>query len=85
MYQKFTIYDEKLKYLLIFLVIASLVFIAAVYKNDEKIKSIEKKSSIQAEDLVSVKEFFLKKIRSPYSNIDYIIKSGDSVQKYLRI
>jgi len=84
MYQKFTIYDEKLKYFLIFLVIASLVFIAAVYKNDEKIKSIEKKSSIQAEDLVSVKEFFLKKIRSPYSNIDYIIKSGDSVQKILK-
>ena len=84
MYQKFTIYEEKLKYLLIFLVIASLVFIAAIYKNDEKIENIEKKSSIQARDLISVKEFFLKKIRSPYSNIDYIIKSGDSVQKILK-
>ena len=84
MYQKSIIDKEKLKYLLTFLVVTLLVFIAVVYKNDEKINSIEKKGSIQREDLIAVKEFFLKKIRSPYTNINYEIKSGDSIQKILK-
>ena len=84
MYQKNIIDKEKLKYLLTFLVVALLVFIAVIYKNDEKIKSIEKKDSIQKEDLIAVKEFFFKKIRSPYTIINYKIKSGDSVQKILK-
>jgi murein DD-endopeptidase MepM/ murein hydrolase activator NlpD len=84
MYQRSIIDKEKLKYLLTFLVVATLVFIAVIYKNDKKIQNIEKKSSIQVEDFVVVKDFFLSKIRSPYANINYTIKGGDSVQKILK-
>ena len=84
MYQKSIIDKGILKYLLTFSVIVSLVFIAVAYKNDKKVKNIEKRSSIKIENFTVVKDFFLSKIRSPYSNINYIIKSGDSVQKILK-
>ena len=84
MYQKNIIDKGILKYLLTFSVIVLLVFIAVAYKNDKTIKNIEKRSSIKIEDFTVVKDFFLSKIRSPYSNINYIIKSGDSIQKILK-
>ena len=84
MYQKNIIDKGILKYLLTFSVIVSLVFLAVAYKNDKKVKNIEKRSSIKIENFTVVKDFFLSKIRSPYSNINYIIKSGDSVQKILK-
>jgi murein DD-endopeptidase MepM/ murein hydrolase activator NlpD len=79
-----TINKEKLKYFLSFLLISSFIIIAIIYKNDDKINSIEKKSSIQKEDLIIIKEFFFKKIKSPYTNINYKIKSGDTVEKILK-
>ena len=84
MFQKNTLSKEKLKLLLSFLLVSSFILIAIIYKNDDKIKNIEKRSSIQKEDLVSIKEFFFKKIKSPYTNINYKIKSGDSVEKILK-
>ncbi len=84
MFQKNTLSKEKLKLLLSFLLVSSFILITIIYKNDDKIKNIEKRSSIQKEDLVSIKEFFFKKIKSPYININYKIKSGDSVEKILK-
>ena len=84
MFQRNFINKEKLKYLVSFLVVASFVLIAIISKNDDTVKNIEKKSSIQREDLLTIKEFFLKKINSPYININYQIKSGDSVEKILK-
>ena len=84
MFQRNLINKEKLKYLVSFLLVASFVLIAIISKNDDTVKNIEKKSSIQREDLLTIKEFFLKKINSPYININYQIKSGDSVEKILK-
>jgi len=84
MFKKNTINKEKLKYFLSFLLISSFVLITIIYKNDDKINSIKKKNSIEKEDLVVIKDFFFKKITSPYANINYKIKSGDSVEKILK-
>jgi murein DD-endopeptidase MepM/ murein hydrolase activator NlpD len=84
MLQKNTLNKEKLKYFLTFLIIASFILVAIISKNDEKVKNIEKKGPVQKEDLIKIKEFFLKKINSPYINVDYEIKSGDSVEKILK-
>ena len=84
MFQKNIINKEKLKYFLSFIIVASFVLIAIISRNDDRINNIEKKSSIQKEDLLTIKEFFLKKINSPYINISYEIKSGDSVEKILK-
>ena len=84
MFRKNIINKEKLKYFLSFIIVASFVLIAIISRNDDRINNIEKKSSIQKEDLLAIKEFFLKKINSPYVNISYEIKSGDSVEKILK-
>ena len=84
MLQKNTLNKEKLKYFLTFLIIASFILVAIISRNDEKVKNIEKKGPVQKEDLIKIKEFFFKKINSPYINVNYEIKSGDSVEKILK-
>ena len=76
---------EKTKYFVLFtfIIIFSLL-LTVVFKNDEKIKNKEINVSFQHEDLTSVKEFLLTLIKSPFININYEIKSGDSIQKILK-
>ena len=39
---------------------------------------------MESSDLKSIKKFLLKKIKSPFFDVDYKIKSGDSIQKILK-
>ena len=85
MYQILKQNREKTKYFILFtfIIIFSLLLTVA-FKNDEKIRNKEINVSFQHEDLTSIKEFLLTLIKSPFININYEIKSGDSIQKILK-
>ena len=65
-------------------IIVFLVLVAVVNKNDEVVSNSEINTYYQHPDLKIVKEFFLKKIQSPFIDENYQIKSGDSIQKILK-
>ena len=66
-----------------FVIVFSLLA-AVVFKNDKKIENEETNIYIKYENLASIKEFLLKKINSPFINVDYEIKRGDTIQKILK-
>ena len=70
--------------ILITFTITLLLLLTVVFKYDGEITSKEKKFSPKHQDLTSIKEFLLTKIKSPFININYEIKSGDSIQKILK-
>jgi len=85
MYQILKQNREKTKYFILFtFIITFSLLLTVVFKNDEKIKNKEINVSFQHEDLTSIKEFLLTLIKSPFININYEIKSGDSIQKILK-
>ena len=63
-----------------------LLLLAVVYKNDDKItkKSELIKSPNETTDLKIFKEFILNQINSPFINLNYEIKKGDTIQKILK-
>jgi len=67
-------------------IIIFLLLVTFVYKSDEKIikKSESNKDSFKVSDLKTLKEFILDQIKSPFTNIDYEIKKGDTIQKILQ-
>ena len=76
---------EKTVYSVLFTLILTWVILATIFfKNDKEIVSQKKNTSQPDEDITLIKEFFLQKIKSPFINIDYEIKSGDSIQKILK-
>ena len=76
---------EKTVYFALFTLILTSVILATIFfKNDKEIVSQKKNTSQPDEDITLIKEFFLQKIKSPFINIDYEIKSGDSIQKILK-
>ena len=80
---------KTLKYrpLFVFGVISLFIFIITfVYKsNDKIIKNSQVISSFkQTPDFITFKKFLLNQIKSPFINIDYEIKSGDTIQKILK-
>ena len=76
---------EKLIYLMLstFLVLF-LLFLLFSFKNNEKIGATLNSSSFEKSELNTVRDFLFKKIRSPFKNISYKIKTGDTVQKILK-
>jgi len=76
-----------MKYLMLSaLVVASVLLVTVVYKSDKK---ITKKSELienfdASTDLKTFKEFLLNKIKSPFTNLNYAIKKGDTIQKILK-
>ena len=79
---------EKSKNLIVFtFIIILLILVMIVYKNDEvvtKIDSSKINQSLERSDYLSLKKFLLKKINSPFIDIEYEIKNGDSIQKILK-
>ena len=78
---------DKTKYILLSgFIIIFLLLLTVVYKSDEKIikKSESNKDSYEVSDLKTLKEFILDQIKSPFTNIDYEIKKGDTIQKILQ-
>ena len=77
---------DKSKYLIISSILISLVLLlAVVYKSDQRItdKSTTTEVAYDNADLKSFKKFLLEKINSPFTNLNYEIKKGDSIQKIL--
>ena len=57
----------------------------SISKNNEKLEKTTKTNFyFENNELVSIKEFLLSKINSPFSNINYEIRNGDSIQKILQ-
>jgi len=76
---------HKIKYFLLFaLILLFLVLLAFAYKNNQAISNKEKNINYENQDLILIKEFLFKKIKSPFSNVNYKVKKGDSIQKILK-
>ena len=85
MYQILRQNKETVKYFTIFtLVILIFLLVTVVYKNDYGVLTIEKDAFSQKKELAQIKEFLFKKIKSPFINVNYEIKSGDNIQKILK-
>ena len=85
MYQTLRKNKEKVKYFILFtFFIIFFLLLAVVFKNDEEVKIKGINVPFQHKDLTAVKEFLFSKIKSPFININYEIKSGDSIQKILK-
>ena len=85
MYQVLLKNIEKTKYFLLSaLIIVCLFLVTVVYKNDQEIGTSKTNISIEDSDLTPIKEFLLKKIKSPFINVSHTIKGGDSIQKFLK-
>ena len=78
---------DKAKFILLSgFIIIFLLLLTVVYKSDEKIAKISEnnKNSYDVSDLKTFKQFILDQIKSPFTNIDYEIKKGDTIQKILQ-
>ena len=78
---------DKTKYpILSGLALMLLLLVTVVYKSDEKItkKSGLIQNSTKVADLKTFKEFLLNQIKSPFINLNYEIKKGDTIQKILK-
>ena len=87
MYQVFKKNWDKSKYLILSgIFITSILLLTVVYKSDEKIikKSATVAISYENPDLKTFKEFLLNQIKSPFTNFNYEIKKGDTIQKILK-
>ena len=79
-------WDES-KYLILSVIfITSILLLTVVYKSDEKIikKTATVAISYENPDLKTFKEFLLNQIKSPFTNLNYEIKKGDTIQKILK-
>ena len=78
---------DKSKYLILSAIfITSVLLLTVVYKSDEKIikKSAITSISNENSDLKTFKDFLLNQINSPFTNLNYEIKKGDTIQKILK-
>ena len=72
-------------YIAVFL-IGILLLVSVVYKGDKQVieKSELTKSYLNTDDLQTFKKFILGQIKSPFINLNYEIKKGDTIQKILK-
>ena len=85
MYQILTKSLPKVKYFILFaFFIFFFLLLTVVYKNDEIAVKTKKNIIFQDSTIDDIKEFLLSKIKTPFVNINYEVKSGDTIQKILR-
>jgi murein DD-endopeptidase MepM/ murein hydrolase activator NlpD len=78
---------EDYKYFILFgIIIIGLLLVTVVNKSNEKVSSKrENISKIKANpDIKTFKKFLFDQIKSPFTNVDYVIKKGDTIQKILK-
>ncbi len=77
---------EKAWFSIIFIILlTSFLLVTVVFKNDDKVEIASQIDPlIQNKEFISIKKFFLSKINSPFLNVNYEIKKGDSIQKILQ-
>ena len=71
-------------FILLTVVTFSLIILTFVFKNDQKVSGNIKVFPFQSSDIQPIKNFLLKQIKSPFTNINYKIKKGDTIQKILQ-
>jgi len=75
---------QKFPYFLLFsLLIIILLLFTISFKNDKKI-SVTSDLSLKTNEIELIKKFLTNKIQSPFTNISYEIKKGDTIQKILK-
>jgi len=87
MYQILKKHWSKSKHLTLYvLCVATVLLVAVVYKSEEKItkKSDLIKTVDASSEFKTFKKFLLDQIKSPFINLNYEIKSGDTIQKILK-
>jgi len=85
MNQIFEMNWTKARYSIMFgVVIIALLLVTAAYRNDSKIQQTTENTSLKIKELDAIKKFLISKINSPFFNIAYEIKNGDSIQKILK-
>ena len=85
MYQLLSKKLEKARYFIIFIAFSvSILFVTIYFKNDQKIAGKTTIPIFQEVDLIPIKEFLFRKIKSPFININYKIRSGDTIQNILK-
>ena len=68
-----------------FIVFLILLLVAYNYSNENLAKKTDNtKNSIESSDLKTFQEFIFNQINSPFVNVDYKIKKGDTIQKILK-
>ena len=79
-------WDKNKYFLLSGFIIIFLLLLTVVYKNEGKTfkKSEGVNVSYETSDLKIFKEFLLNQIKSPFINVNYKIKKGDTIQKILK-
>jgi murein DD-endopeptidase MepM/ murein hydrolase activator NlpD len=76
---------EQIKQISIFtLITLSLFIFLFLFKNDKEIKINENNTYFESKDFSLIKKYIYKKINSPYLNVNYEIKKGDTIQKILK-
>ena len=84
MYQILKKHWSKSKHLTLYvLCVATVLLVAVVYKSEEKItkKSDLIKTVDASSEFKTFKKFLLDQIKSPFINLNYEIKSGDTLLK----
>ena len=85
MYQFFNKNIKKTGHFILLTVVTfSLIILTFIFKNDQKVSGNVKIFPFQPEDIKPIKEFLFKQIKSPFKNINYKIKKGDTIQKILQ-
>mgnify|MGYP001370933679 CR=1 FL=1 len=79
-------WDKNKFYLLSGIIVSFFLLLAVVFKTDEKIvkKTDSFNNTDKAAELKIFKKFLLDQIKSPFTNINYEIKKGDTIQKILK-
>ena len=77
--------EKTINILILSAIVVMILLLAVSYKNNEKIVANKGKDLVfEKDELESIKKFFFNKIQSPFINVNYEIKSGDSIQKILQ-
>ena len=77
--------SDKVKYFAVVMFFITFTLLLTIaYKNDEIASNKAKKFSMPNSNFEEVKEFIIAKIKSPFVNINYEVKSGDTIQKILK-
>ena len=76
---------QKITYFFIISLIGTILLLLALsFKNDDKVLTKTRDLSSINVEIDSIKEFLLSQIQSPFTNINYKIQKGDTIQKILK-
>ena len=79
-------WDKSKYFLLSGVIVVFFLLVTVVYKNEDqiKLKSQNYQDSYELTDLKIFKDYLFDQIKSPFININYEIKKGDTIQKILK-